>query len=113
MSLRTCHRSDIITEVIDAVAIAVGSPTLNNGLFPTVSDFLTYMKGLKPQNKVAAAFGSYGWSGEAVKLINSEFEQMKFDIIDPGVRINYVPDEQDMEACYELGKKIARALPEE
>lgn len=113
MSLRTCHRSDIITEVIDAGAIAVGSPTLNNGLFPTVSDFLTYMKGLKPQNKVAAAFGSYGWSGEAVKLINSEFEQMKFDIIDPGVRINYVPDEQDMEACYELGKKIARALPEE
>jgi flavorubredoxin len=113
MSLRACHRSDIITEVIDAGAIAVGSPTLNNGLFPTVSDFLTYMKGLKPQNKVAAAFGSYGWSGEAVKLINSEFEQMKFDIIDPGVRINYVPDEQDMEACYELGKKIARALPEE
>jgi len=113
MSLRACHRSDIITEVIDAGAIAMGSPTINNGLFPTVSDFLTYMKGLKPQNKVAAAFGSYGWSGEAVKLINSEFEQMKFDIIDPGVRINYVPDEQDMEACYELGKKIARALPEE
>ncbi len=113
MRLRTCHRSDIITEVVDAGAIVMGSPTINNGLFPTVSDFLTYMKGLKPLNKVAAAFGSYGWSGEAVKLINSEFEQMKFDIIDPGVRINYVPDEKDMEACYELGKKIARALPEE
>ena len=91
----------------------MGSPTLNNGLFPTVSDFLTYMKGLKPQNKVAAAFGSYGWSGEAVKLINSEFEQMKFDIIDPGVKINYLPDEQGMAACYELGKKIAEALPAE
>jgi flavorubredoxin len=113
MHLRTCHRSDIITEVVDAGAIVMGSPTINNGLFPTVSDFLTYMKGLKPQNKVAAAFGSYGWSGEAVKLINSEFEQMKFDIIDPGVKINYVPDELGMEACYELGKKIARALPEE
>jgi flavorubredoxin len=112
MHLRTCHRSDIITEVVDAGAIVMGSPTINNGLFPTVSDFLTYMKGLKPQNKVAAAFGSYGWSGEAVKLMNSEFEQMKFDIIDPGVRINYVPDEQGMEACYELGKKIAGALPE-
>lgn len=113
MHLRTCHRSDIITEVVDAGAIVMGSPTLNNGLFPTVSDFLTYMKGLKPLNKVAAAFGSYGWSGEAVKLINSEFEQMKFDIIDPGVRINYVPDDGGIDACYELGKKIAKALPEE
>jgi len=113
LHLRSCHRSDIITEVVDAGAIIVGSPTLNNGLFPPVSDFLTYMKGLKPQNKVAAAFGSYGWSGEAVKLINSEFEQMKFDIIDPGVRINYVPDDKGIDACYELGKKIAKALPEE
>ena len=113
MHLRSCHRSDIITEVVDAGAIVMGSPTINNGLFPTVSDFLTYMKGLKPLNKVAAAFGSYGWSGEAVKLINSEFEQMKFDIIDPGVRINYVPDDKGIDACYELGKKIAKALPEE
>ena len=113
MHLRAHHRSDIMTEVLDAGAIIVGSPTLNNGLFPTVSDFMTYMKGLKPKNKVAAAFGSYGWSGEAVKLINREFEEMKFDVIDPGVKINYVPDNQGIKACYELGKKIAKALPEE
>ena len=113
MHLRSCHRSDIITEVLDAGAVVVGSPTLNNGLFPTVSDFLTYMKGLKPKNKVAAAFGSYGWSGEAVKLINREFEEMKFDVIDPGIRIQYIPDDKGLEACYALGKKIAEALPAE
>ena len=111
MHLRSCHRSDIITEVLDAGAVIVGSPTINNGLFPTVSDFLTYMKGLKPKNKVAAAFGSYGWSGEAVKLINHEFEQMKFEVIDPGIRIQYVPDDKGLDACHHLGKKIARALP--
>ena len=111
MDVRLCHRSDIMTEVVDAGAIVVGSPTLNNGLFPTVSDFLTYMKGLKPKNKIGAAFGSYGWSGEAVKLINSELEEMKFEVIDPGVRIQYVPDEKGIEACHELGKKIAKALP--
>ena len=111
MHLRSCHRSDIITEVLDAGAVIVGSPTINNGLFPTVSDFLTYMKGLKPKNKVAAAFGSYGWSGEAVKLINEELEQMKLDLIDPGVRIQYVPDDKGLDACHELGKKIAQALP--
>ena len=111
MHLRRCHRSDIITEVLDAGAIIVGSPTLNNGLFPTISDFLTYMKGLKPKNKIGAAFGSYGWSGESVKLINKELEDMNFNLIDPGVKIQYIPDKKGIEACYALGKKIARALP--
>ena len=111
MHLRSCHRSDIMTEVLDAGAVIVGSPTLNNGLFPTVSDFLTYMKGLKPKNKIGAAFGSYGWSGEGVKLINKELQAMNFEMIDPGVRIRYVPDAQGIEACDELGKKIAEALP--
>lgn len=113
MHLRNCHRSDIMTEVLDAGAIIVGSPTLNNGLFPTVSDFLTYMKGLKPLNKLGAAFGSYGWSGEAAKLVTKELEEMKFDIIDPGVRIQYVPDDKSLDACRELAKKIAEALPAE
>lgn len=111
MHLRSWHRSDIITEVLDAGAIIVGSPTLNNGLFPTVSDFLTYMKGLKPINKIGAAFGSYGWSGESVKLINQELEAMKFEVVDPGVKIQYIPDEKGIESCYALGKKIAESLP--
>jgi flavorubredoxin len=111
LHLRASHRSDIITEVLDAGAIIVGSPTLNNGLFPTVSDFLTYMKGLKPLNKIGAAFGSYGWSGEAVGLIKKELEAMKFDVMDQGIKSQYVPDEQAMEACKDLAKKIARALP--
>jgi len=111
MHLRSCHRSDIMTELLDAGAVIVGSPTLNNGLFPTVSDFLTYMKGLKPINKVGAAFGSYGWSGEAVKLINKELEDMKFKVVDPGLKIQYVPDGKGLEACHELGKTIAQALP--
>ena len=113
MNLRSCHRSDIITEVLDAGAIVIGSPTLNNGLFPTISDFLTYIKGLKPLNKIGAAFGSYGWSGEAVKLITRELEEMKFEVIDPGLKIQYVPDEKGIEVCSELGKKIAGVLPGE
>ena len=110
MCLRSCHRSDVMTEVMDARAVIVGSPTINNQMFPTVSDFLTYMKGLKPQNKIAAAFGSYGWSGESVKLIKKELEEMKFDIIDPGIRIQYVPDKDGKDACFELGRKIGKAI---
>jgi flavorubredoxin len=110
--IRSSHRSEIMTEVLDAAAVVVGSPTLNNQLFPTVSDFLVYMKGLKPTNKIGAAFGSYGWSGEAVKLINEELEAMKFDVIDPGIRIQYVPDKIGLVACFELGRKVGQAINE-
>ena len=112
MHLRSFHRSDIITEVVDTGAILVGSPTFNNGLFPTVSDFLTYMKGLRPINKVAAAFGSYGWSGEAVKLINAIMEEMKFTVINPGIKVQYVPVHDDLQKCVELGRKVAKGLKE-
>ncbi len=110
MHLRAFHRSDIITEVLDAGAIIIGSPTINNGLYPTVSDFLTYLKGLRPKNKIAAAFGSYGWSGEAVKLIIKELEEMNLKVVDPGLKVSYVPDSEDLKACFQLGKKIGGAL---
>ena len=84
---------------------------MNNGLFPTVSDLLTYMKGLKPQNKIGAAFGSYGWSGEATKLIARELEEMKFKVIDSPIKVQYVPDQKALETCRALGKKIADELP--
>ena len=108
--IRSSHRSDIITEILDAKAVIVGSPTLNNQMFPTVADVLTYIKGLKPKNKIGAAFGSYGWSGEAVRLINTELEAMKFDIIDAGLKLQYVPDGDGVKACYEFGRNIAKAM---
>lgn len=110
LSLSKWHRSDVMTEVMDAKAIIVGSPTLNNNLFPSVSDFLTYMKGLRPKDKIGAAFGSYGWSGEAVRLINNELEAMKFDMVDPGLRIQYVPDQDGIEAGFQLGEKIGKTI---
>jgi flavorubredoxin len=99
-----------MTEVLDARAVLVGSPTLNNQIFPTVSDFLTYMKGLKPKNRIGAAFGSYGWSGEAVRQITGELEAMKFDLVEPGLRIQYVPDKEGLAACEEFGRTVAAAM---
>jgi len=110
MHLRKWDRSDIMTEVLDARAVLIGSPTLNNGLFPTVSDFMTYMKGLKPKNKIGTAFGSYGWSGEAVRLIRNELEAMQIEIVAPELKLQYRPDTAGTEACFELGAKIGRAI---
>ncbi|MDT8378258.1 MAG: FprA family A-type flavoprotein [Desulfotignum sp.] len=112
MNTRKWHRSDIMTEILDAGAVAVGSPTLNNGIFPVIADVLTYIKGLRPQNKLAAAFGSYGWSGEAVKILNKEFEEMKWETVDPGVKVVYVPDEDDLKRCFDLGATLAKKLKE-
>jgi flavorubredoxin len=110
MKLREFHRSDIMTEVLESKAVVVGSPTLNNGLFPTLADFLTYMKGLRPKNKIGAAFGSYGWSGEAVGLVQKHLEEMQFKIIESGMKHQYVPDSNSLEACREMGRKIGQAV---
>jgi flavorubredoxin len=110
MNLRAWHRSEVMTELFDARAVVVGSPTLNNGLFPTVADFLCYMKGLKPKNKLGAAFGSYGWSGEAVKLIEDELKAMKIELIQPGLKVQFVPEKPVLDGCREFGRAIGQAV---
>jgi flavorubredoxin len=106
--LRARHYSDIITEVLDAGLLLIGSPTLNNGYFPSVGQFLTYLKGLKPRNKAAAAFGSYGWSGQAVGLVTKELEAMQMKIAHPGFQVKYIPDPAEMQAARDLGAQLAR-----
>jgi flavorubredoxin len=112
LNLRYNHRSDVMMEVLNASAIVLGCSTLNNGLLPRMAGFLMYMSGLRPANKIGAAFGSYGWSGEAVKLLNKAMEDMKFDIADTGFRVKYVPEEDDLTRCVELGKAVGRKLKE-
>jgi len=110
MNIRSSHRSDIATEVLDAGALVVGSPTINNNMFPTVADVLYYLKGLKPKGLVGAGFGSYGWSGESVKQIEEILKEMKVELVEEGLRVQYIPDGDDLEKCRELGKKVADAI---
>lgn len=112
INLAVTHRSDVMTDVLNAKAVVLGSATLNNGLLPRMAGFLMYMRGLRPTNKLGAAFGSFGWSGEAVKLMNTAMEEMKFTIIDPGLRQKYVPDHEGLKECVELGRRIAKAVIE-
>uniref|UniRef100_A0A7V3PST6 FprA family A-type flavoprotein n=1 Tax=candidate division WOR-3 bacterium TaxID=2052148 RepID=A0A7V3PST6_UNCW3 len=110
MRLRANDRSDVMTEVLDAGAVIVGSPTLNNNLFPTVADLLTYMKGLKPKNKIGAAFGSYGWSGEAVGMIAERLRAMGIELVVEPLKIKYVPDNESLNKCRTTGARIAQIL---
>jgi len=106
-SLQTNHISDIITSLLSAKYICVGSPTLNNGILPTVSSFLTHLKGLSPKNRIAIAFGSYGWGGQSVSEIENIFEECKFKVPIKELRLQYVPDEKELD---ELKEKVKRVL---
>jgi flavorubredoxin len=110
INLAHSHRSDVMADVLNAKAVILGCATLNNGMLPRMAGFLMYMRGLKPTNKIGAAFGSFGWSGEAVKLMNRAMEDMKFDIIEPGLRVKYVPGHTDLSECVEMGKRIGQAV---
>ncbi len=110
MSMNSAHRSDVITELLEAGALLVGSPTMNNNIFPTLADVMTYVKGLRPRNLIGAAFGSYGWGGEAPKQLTAILQDMGVEVIADPLRINYVPDDVALAQCRQLGLKTAEIL---
>ncbi|MHA2391834.1 MAG: FprA family A-type flavoprotein [Promethearchaeota archaeon] len=95
--LTTADYSDVITEAMKAKAILIGSPTLNNELYPTVAEYLLYQRGLKPMNKVGLAFGSYGWSGQAAQEIANVMKETEIDVMDEIIKIRYVPKPEDLD----------------
>ena len=110
INLKVNHRSDVMTKVLEAKALILGSPTLNNGLLPRMAGFLMYMRGLKPFDKLGAAFGSYGWSGESVRLLNEALQEIKIDVIEDGIKQKYVPNQAALEECSAMGQRIGEAV---
>jgi len=110
MPLGASHRSDVATELLDAGALVVGSPTLNNMIYPTVADVLTYLEGLRPTNLIGGVFSSYGWSASAFKQLRQHLEDMNVELVTDGVNVQYVPKDGDLGACREMGLQIATEL---
>lgn len=105
-------KNDILVEVFKSKAILVGSPTINNGFSYAIAGILEMIKGLKFKNKKAASFGSYGWSGEAAKLIREFLEESKFAIVNDGIRVNWAPDQETIEQLREYGRKFVEEIAE-
>ena len=102
----------VVTDLVCAGAFLVGSPTINNTIFPTLADVLAYARGLKPKNLIGAAFGSYGWSGEACAQIEDGLREMGVEIALPALRLKFVPDAAALSQCREFGKAVAAKLQE-
>lgn len=109
-NLAKTDKNDAITEIFKSKAILLGSSTINNGILVHVASILEEIKGLKFRKKKAGAFGSYGWSGEAVKLMLERLDASGFETIDQGLRLTWSPDDQSKKACREYGKNFAQAL---
>ena len=110
-NIRKSDQTEILKEILESKAVLVGSPTLNNDLFPSVAGFLTYMKGLKPKNKTGLAFGSYGWGRGAVASIERELKAVGFSL-EQNLEIQYVPDEASLMKCLTLGTALASKFME-
>lgn len=104
-------KSDILTEVYRSKAVLLGSPTYNHGYLYSIAGMIEIIKGSAFKNKKGSAFGSYGWSGEAVKKLNEELAACGFEVVDDGLKCIWIPDEAMIENCrtygYEFAKKIA------
>jgi flavorubredoxin len=110
LPMSSSDRSEAATELLEAGALLVGSSTLNGQMLPAVADVLTYLKGLRPLNLVGQAFGSFGWSGEAVQHIQDALAQMKVGMVGEPQRCRHVPTQAQLASCRTLGSVTAAAL---
>ncbi len=110
LKLRATDNTDVVTEILDAKMVVVGSPTLNNQMFPSLGSFLTYITGLKPKGKIWGFFGSYGWGGGAVRDMTEMAKKAGFEVYESNVEVKYVPDKEDLKKCFDFGQKIAQKI---
>jgi len=109
-NLKNTHISDIITDVLSSKFILLGSPTMNNTMLPAMGGFLTYLKGLKPRNRIGFVFGSYGWGGQAVGEIEKILRELSWDLPKKSLNINYVPNENDLKNTKKIGETLVKNI---
>lgn len=109
-NLARTDKNDVITELFKSKALLVGSSTINRGILSAASAMLEMIAGLGFKNKKAAAFGSYGWSGESVAIIQNRLKEAKLDVLEPGLKELWNPDEDSLARCIEFGKTFAQKL---
>jgi anaerobic nitric oxide reductase flavorubredoxin len=112
IKLRATPMSVAIKKFWESRGALIGTPTLNNIMFPSVAEFLQHLKGLRPKNRIAGAFGSFGWGGGAVKEAYDTLKSMGLETVEPGIQVQYRPSVEDDQKCFEYGKQFAEKVIE-
>lgn len=111
--LKEDERSESIKDVLESKAVLLGVPTMFNKTFPSIGDIMLYLDELEFTRtgikRVAATFGSYGWSGSGPKWLAEKMENAGFNVIDT-IEYNYVPTDEELGECFDLGVKIAKEM---
>lgn len=103
-------KNDILTELFKSKAFLFGCSTVNKGLMNATGGLLDMIKGLGFKEKKVAAFGSYGWSGESVKILEDKLKEAKLDLVQEGIKVLWNPDDTAMNECKEFGKTFVEKL---
>jgi flavorubredoxin len=77
-------------------------------MLPSIAAFLEFLKGLKPRNRIAAAFGSYGWAGGAVSSIEKVLKEAGIETVQEPISVKFVPDENEEKRCHEFGVEFGK-----
>ncbi|PIU83413.1 MAG: MBL fold metallo-hydrolase [Elusimicrobia bacterium CG06_land_8_20_14_3_00_38_11] len=109
-NISTSDRTEIIKEIFDAKGLLVGSSTHDNNILPNIAGFLDFVKGLKIKNRIGASFGSFGWSGESVKIIENILRESGIEVVQPPISAKYIPSSDDIKSCFEFGKNFAAKI---
>jgi len=103
-------RTEVIAQMLDAKGYLFGSSTHDNGMLPSIAGFMQFFKGLRPKNRIAAVFGSYGWAGGAAKELEEDVKESGAELAAPSLSVQYVPNKDELKRCYDYGKEFAKKV---
>jgi len=101
---------DLEEYMVKADALLVGSPTINKNTLLPVYRLFSVINPIRDKGKPAAAFGSFGWSGEAVGLIENHLGNLKLNIVAEGIAARFLPGEEESASLVKFGEEFARAM---
>lgn len=103
-------RTEVIREMLEARGFVFGSSTHDNGMLTTLAGFLDFIRGLKPKNRIAASFGSFGWAGGATKQVEDMLKETGLELAQGSLQVKYMPDNNELAGCVEFGRNFAAAV---
>ena len=103
--------AEVTYAMLEAKAFVIGSSTHDNEMLAYIAGYIHFLKGMKPKNRIAVSFGSFGWAGGAVKEIATNLYSFGIEVIEQ-ISAKFKPNKEELEKCYKAGEKLSKALLE-